>query len=193
MAPDMLCQAVVLPADDSKPARLATVRSHRALVDATKLLGADDGAATPGAQPVAVATRYGSAGGAAKLVLLAWRATTEGEPAVDGVTPTKNVRASQYARDGTSVHGTAVLVAVAPQRGFLFRLLRREAVSASDVPLSADAFSMWGGRDAMAVHHNARVRAATARVVEERVPALAQQLDAMAAQLTKNQAIVEAT
>ena len=71
------------------------------------------------------------------------------------------------------VDGTAVFLS--PRRGHhLFSLLRPELVSTNAVPLSSDAFTGFGIHHAR--EHNAEVREATRRLLEDVIPRLVNQV-----------------
>lgn len=70
--------------------------------------------------------------------------------------------------------GAFILVSVPPEGAHLTQLLRPNAVNAHPRPLSADAFTGWGGHAAQI--HNQEVESATNNVLHRFVPRLAAQL-----------------
>lgn len=82
-----------------------------------------------------------------------------------------NVRASELAR--RRVVGPAVWF-TSTRGEHLFKLLRPETVSRSPVPLSSDAFTGFGMRDA--VTHNGEVRQATTVLLEKTIPEFAEDI-----------------
>lgn len=62
-------------------------------------------------------------------------------------------------------------------RGVFFRMLRPELVRSFRVPLSSDTFTGWGMYDDNRTEYELDVREATNLVIEERIPALAEEID----------------
>ncbi|ELR12268.1 uncharacterized protein ACA1_372570 [Acanthamoeba castellanii str. Neff] len=72
---------------------------------------------------------------------------------------------------------TGAITSLLDGRGVFFRMLRPELVRSFRVPLSSDTFTGWGMYDDNRTEYELDVREATNLVIEERIPALAEEID----------------